>query len=79
MEHVAEHAARYAWRKPFKIEVETCGEPGAQWNVREHKIEFCYELAEDFVQLYKLHGEDALTRLTPPPSARRPGQPMGFR
>ena len=79
MEHVAEHAARYAWRKPFKIEVKTCGEPGAQWSVTGHKVEFCYELAEDFVQLYKLHGEDGLAKLTPPPSTRRPGPAMGFR
>jgi hypothetical protein len=81
MEKVAEHAARYAWRKPFKIQVETCGEAGAQWNLPDHKMEFCYELTDDFVQLYKLHGTDTLAQLTPPPTASRrgTGTPMGFR
>lgn len=81
MEHVAEHAARYAWRKPFKIEVKMCGEPGAQWNLPDHKVEYCYELTEDFVDLYRLHGEDTLAQLAPPPTATRPGTgtPMGYR
>jgi hypothetical protein len=78
MARVAEHGARYAWRKPFAVEVRMCGEPGANWSVPEHKMVFCYELADDFVQLYKLHGEDPLATLSPPPGSRS-GVPMGFR
>src|SRR5262249_16607651 len=29
---------RYAWRKPFGIEAMTCGESGAQWVVKDHKV-----------------------------------------
>jgi hypothetical protein len=80
MEHVAEYAGRFAWRKGYSIEVKMCGEPGASWNLEERKTIFCYELADDFVQLYKLHGEDALAKLSPPltPTSRS-GQPMGYR
>jgi len=80
MEHVAEHASRYAWRKGFGIEVSACDEPGASWNILKHRVIFCYELADDFVELYKLHGEDALAKLSPPPTpASRSGRPMGYR
>jgi len=80
MENVAAYAGRFAWRKGFAIEVSVCGEPGASWSIPERKISFCYELADDFVQLYKLHGEDPLAKLSPPltPTSRS-GQPMGFR
>jgi hypothetical protein len=80
MERVAEHASRYAWRHGFGIEVKACGEPGASWDVMQHKMVFCYELADDFVDLYKRHGEDALAQLSAPltPTSRL-GRPMGYR
>jgi hypothetical protein len=78
--YVAAFAGRYAWRHGFGIEVRMCGEPGASWSLPERKMIFCYELADDFVQLYKLHGEDPLAKLSPPltPTSRS-GQPMGYR
>jgi len=80
MEHVAWYAGRYAWRKGFTIEAVTCGEAGASWDLPEHKVVLCYELADEFVQLYKAHGEEPLATLSPPPAATtRPSQPMGFR
>jgi hypothetical protein len=79
LERVAERAAdRYAWRKPFGVEAKSCGEPGANWDIPEHKLVFCYELADEFVQLYKLHGEDPLATLSPPQGDRL-GAPVGFR
>ena len=79
MERVAERLADlYAWRTPFSIEARTCGAPGATWNIPEHKVILCYELAEEFVQLYKAHGEAPLATLSPPPG-NRSGAPMGFR
>jgi hypothetical protein len=79
MERVAAHVADlYAWRKPFSIEVRTCGSSGANWSVPEHKVILCYELADEFVQLYKLHGEDPLAKLSPP-AGDRLGVPLGFR
>jgi Putative metallopeptidase len=68
----------YAWRKPFSIEAQSCGSSGANWDVPQHKVILCYELADEFVQLYKLHGEDSFATLSPPPGYR-PGVPLGFR
>jgi hypothetical protein len=68
----------YAWRKPFSIEARTCGDPGANWSIPEHKLILCYELADEFVQQYKLHGEEPLAKLSPAPG-NRSGAPMGFR
>jgi Putative metallopeptidase len=79
LERVADHSANlYAWRKPFGIEAKTCGESGANWSLPDHKIYLCYELTEEFVQLYKLHGEDTLMSLSPP-AGYRPGVPLGFK
>lgn len=79
MERVADRVADlYAWRKPFAIEVQTCGESGANWSVQDHKVTLCYELAEEFVQLYKLHGEEPLAKLSPP-AGFRSGAPLGFK
>ena len=79
MEHVADRLVDlYVWKKPFTIEVQTCGSTGATWVGPDHKIILCYELAEEFVQLYKLHGEDPLASLSPPAGSRL-GAPLGFR
>lgn len=79
MERVADRLVDlYAWKKPFTIEVQTCGTSVAQWIAPERKIVLCYELADEFVQLYKLHGEDPLASLSPP-AGSRPGVPSGYR
>ena len=79
IERVADRSAElYAWRKPFGIEARTCGESGANWSIPQHKVILCYELADEFVQLYKLHGEEPLASLSPP-SGSRLGPPLGFR
>ena len=79
MERVADRLVDlYVWKKPFTIEVQTCGSPEATWVGPEHKITLCYELADEFVQLYKLHGEDPLASLSPPAGSRL-GAPSGFR
>jgi hypothetical protein len=68
----------YVWKKPFTIEVQTCDSSDAKWVGPDHKITLCYELAEEFVQLYELHGEDALASLSPPAGSRL-GARLGFR
>ena len=79
MERVADRLVDlYVWKKPFTIELQTCGSSGAKWIGPEHKITLCYELADEFVQLYKLHGEDPFASLSPAASSRM-GAPMGFR
>jgi hypothetical protein len=72
---------RYAWRTPFTVEVKTCGRPDAHWNVPSHTVTLCYEMADDFVQLFKAHGHEPIAALSPDPRIQ-PGAPniqKGFR
>jgi hypothetical protein len=79
MERVADRLVDlYVWKRPFTIEMLTCGSSGAKWVGPDHKITLCYELAEEFVQLYKLHGADPLASLSPPAGSRL-GARLGFR
>jgi hypothetical protein len=53
LEIVAERAAEeFVWRKPFSLELQSCGSPGARWNFMSHRLIVCYEMAEELVQLY---------------------------
>jgi hypothetical protein len=78
LERVSYYAGKYAWKKPFAVEMNTCGESGAQWELQKHTIIFCYELSDEFATLYKSHGEDTLMSLSPP-QGYRPSVPLGFR
>jgi hypothetical protein len=79
MERVGDRLADvYAWNKPFTIEVKMCGDSSANWNQIDHKITLCYELADEFVSLYKLYGEKPLTALSPRAGGRS-GVPLGYR
>ena len=79
MERVADRLVDlYVWKRPFTIEMTTCGSPGAKWVGSDHKITVCYELAEEFVQFYKLHGKDPLASLSPRAGSRL-GAVGGFR
>jgi hypothetical protein len=54
LESVAERAAEeFVWRKPFTLELQSCGSPGAQWDLLSHRLIVCYEMAEEFAQLYR--------------------------
>jgi len=54
LEIVAEHAAdRYVWRAPLTIELKSCGESNAHWNVATYKLTLCYEMAEEYIRLYR--------------------------
>jgi hypothetical protein len=55
LETLAEHIGdRYAWPKPFVMEMVECGEVGANWHSRKLKI--CYEMAQEFAELYRDYG-----------------------
>ena len=56
----------------------TCGEPGARWNVPAHKVTLCYEMADEFVKLFKAYGDEPLTALSPA-AGDRPGVPSAFK
>jgi hypothetical protein len=48
-----ESVAELVWRKPFALELQNCGKPGAHWVLMSHRLIVCYEMAEEFVQLYR--------------------------
>jgi hypothetical protein len=44
------------WPAPFSLEMRTCGFVDARWYQSLHKITLCYELAEEFAELYRDYG-----------------------
>jgi hypothetical protein len=57
LETVAKHAAEdFVWPAPFSLEMQTCGYPNARWDLQNHKLIMCYELAADFADLYRDYG-----------------------
>jgi hypothetical protein len=56
LETFAEYVGdRYAWPKPFTMEMVECGDVGANW--RSLKLRICYEMAQDFAELYRDYGD----------------------
>jgi hypothetical protein len=45
-----------AWPAPFSLEMQTCGFINARWDRPTRKLTLCYELAEDFAELYRDYG-----------------------
>jgi hypothetical protein len=48
--------SRYAWPAPITIEMRSCGESGARWTIGERRLHICYELAQEFAELYRDYG-----------------------
>jgi Putative metallopeptidase len=44
---------QYVWRKPISLELQTCGEPGARWDLTAKAVIVCYEIVQEFAQLYR--------------------------
>jgi hypothetical protein len=56
LETFAEYiGGRYAWPNPFVMEMVECGEVGANW--RSRKLKICYEMAQEFAELYRDYGD----------------------
>ena len=54
LETLAEHLSdAYAWRGPVGFEMTNCTEPGAYWDLPLRKVIVCYELAADYVDLFR--------------------------
>jgi hypothetical protein len=63
LERPAEWASEeFAWPSPFTLEMQTCGFTNARWVRSTRKLTLCYELAQDFADLYR---EFNLVNLTP--------------
>ena len=54
LEAIAEYDAdNYVWRRPFTIEMQSCGQPDAHWDLQAPRLYVCYELADEFLDLYQ--------------------------
>jgi hypothetical protein len=57
LEPVAARSAELVvWPAPFSLEMQTCGSVNARWVPATRKLTLCYELAEDFADLYREYG-----------------------
>jgi Putative metallopeptidase len=57
LETVAENLSdTFVWPDRFTLEMQSCGSPNAQWDLSTRKLTVCYELAEDFAELYRAYG-----------------------
>jgi hypothetical protein len=69
LETIVEQVAdNFAWPAPLTVEMRTCGDPNARWTIPTRRLHICYELVQEFVDLYRGYGEGrtlAQARLTP--------------
>ena len=57
MEMLADYAAnRFVWRRPITFDVQACGQPDLHWDLSLQKIIVCYEIVQDFANLYRGYG-----------------------
>jgi hypothetical protein len=57
IEMLANYASeRFVWRRPISFDVKSCGQPDLHWDLRTEKILVCYEMGQDFAQLYRGYG-----------------------
>ena len=45
-------ADRYAWPNPFSIVARSCGEANARWSSANRTLTLCYELVNEFIELF---------------------------
>jgi hypothetical protein len=58
VETLSEHAtARYVLPHPITMVMRSCGESGANWVPSKLTLTLCYEMAEEFVELYQGYTE----------------------
>ena len=57
MEMLVNYAAnRFVWRRPIGFDVKSCGQPDLHWDLSTQRILVCYEMAQDFANLYRGYG-----------------------
>jgi hypothetical protein len=53
LELLAEYAAsRYLWPAPIVMEMRSCGNASARWTIPTRRLHICYELAQEFAELF---------------------------
>jgi hypothetical protein len=57
LEMVIEQVAdRFAWPASIVVEMRSCGDANARWTIPTRRLHVCYELAEEFAELYRDYG-----------------------
>jgi hypothetical protein len=57
LQAVAERVANdFVWPVPFTLEMQSCGFPNSRWDLATRKLTLCYELADEFADLYRDYG-----------------------
>jgi putative metallopeptidase DUF4344 len=57
LETVVEQVAdRFSWPASIVVEMRSCGDANARWTIPTRRLHVCYELAEEFVELYRDYG-----------------------
>jgi hypothetical protein len=75
LETIAETLSdRFAWRAPISLEMQSCGESNARFEFRTKKVILCYELADEFSELYRRYGRSMSFSLDPKVSDATPGR-----
>ena len=75
LEIIAESLSdRFAWRAPISLEMQTCGESNARFEFRTRKVIVCYELADEFSDLYRQYGHSMSLSPDAKVSAATPGR-----
>jgi hypothetical protein len=73
LEAMAENLSdRFVWREPISLEMQACGEPNARWEWRSKKVIICYEMADEFAELYRKYGRSMQFSLDNKVSAASP-------
>jgi hypothetical protein len=73
LETIAEGLSnRFVWSAPITLEMQTCGEANARFEFRTKKVIVCYELADEFSDLYGKYGRAMSLSLDPKVSAATP-------
>jgi Putative metallopeptidase len=63
LEALAEHmSSRYALPRPIRLVMTGCEDANAWWNPATQSASFCYELVEDFSELYRGHAGKTVTQ-----------------
>jgi hypothetical protein len=63
LETVVDHAVdQFVWRKPFTVQIQSCGNVNADWDITSRKLTLCYEMAQDFARLYRDYGQERKAR-----------------
>jgi hypothetical protein len=72
LDALAAHAAdRYVWPKPFSMVAKSCGDPNATWNIGTKTLTLCYELANEFIELYAGYSKALPAKFRGKPRASR--------